>query len=333
MKKIPLVLFLLLLTAIGFSQSETDNREVERAYENFKKTFSSEFSQSAERTVTPVAFLPPAKLPQWFFDFKHHSPAQNIFPGISDAGLDSVSAYQQALGRALAMAAFAQKTNVQNIHDNYYQDRNGISVRGVFNSFTTYTAAASINFQVVKNHATENGEIILLIETGQNEKEAVNVACNMELFQSEGQKDMMTRMSVEIEIESPGSENLNLGWLINENKRSFEVESSINGKKLRPLNARFLYHPSGNDLAMQNFAYHFDLKYGLAATFFNALAVNLEQFEVFDSQIKTVSEQYSGRFQNLTRIIFTDAFSFDVANIQIQKNQLYLTLKRIDQPK
>jgi hypothetical protein len=332
-KTILLVFIMLLFAPNSFSQSEKDNREVERAYEKFKQTFGREFSQPSEKTYTPVSFLPPAKLPEWFFDFNTLYPGKKLFIGVSDAGPDSPDAYQQALGRALAVAAFAQNTKVQNIHDNYYHDRNGQRTRGMFNTFTTYTAQASIAFQVLEKFQTNNGEIILLIETAPVMKDSVFVTTSIELFQSEGENEIVTRMAVEIAIKNLPTGSLNLAWQMTENKLSFGVESALNERTLPVMNARFLYHPPANAETTGDFTYRFDLKYGLAATFFHALAINLEQFEVFDSQIKTVNEQYGGRFQDLTRVIFTDEFAFEIFGIQIQKNQLHLTLKRIHQPK
>jgi hypothetical protein len=332
MKTIPIIFVLLLFAANAFSQSGKDKRQVEQAYENFKQTFSREFSQTSEKTYTPVSFISPAKLPEWFFNFNDMYPGKNLFTGISDAGPDSLDAYHQALGRALAMAAFAQKTNVQNIHDNYYQDRNGQRTRGMFNTFTTYTAEASVAFRILEKFQTGNDEIILLIETASGLKDSAFVNATIELFQSEGEHDVITRLDSEITIESFGLENISLSWQMMENRRSYEVESALNGKKLPVMNARFLYHPSANAETTEDFMYRFDLKYGLAATFFNALAINLEQFEVFDSQIKTVNEQYGGRYQDLTRVIFTDEFSFELSNLQIHKNQLQLTLRRNHQP-
>jgi hypothetical protein len=327
MAKLPLIL--LFLATITFLVAQTvvpDRKRVENAYESFKDEFDEEFDQPEARSgdVSVLTYQPLVKLPDWFVNFDASVNEKFLSIGISDPGLDSLSAIEQATIRALALASFSKQSFIQNVSDNYYLDKDGEKTLGKFNSFTFCTTSASLGFEIIEYEYTSNGEMLVLIEVNSNADKPVALNPNIEFFQSETTGKIITRLLFEVEVRNEGK-NMHAQWLLNENSKSFEISSQHNGKPLEIMLAKFNY-TSGVPGKEESAHFSFDMKYGLWYAFINALAANLEQMEVFKSQVKFLDEEYDRQYQDLTRVVFTEEAAFLITGLHFNHNKLAMEL-------
>jgi len=132
----------------------------------------------------------------------------------------------------------------------------------------------------------------------------------------------------EVDAQSNRGEDLKSSWLVKENRDSFEIESEWDGESLEFIPAKYKYVTdlSENENSDNNGDFSFDMKYGLWYAYINALAANMEQMEVFNSQVKFLDDKYDRQFQDLTRIVFTENSTFNIAGLKINDNKLSIKL-------
>ncbi|HZK08667.1 MAG TPA: hypothetical protein VFC92_10750 [Bacteroidales bacterium] len=304
-----------------------DKQQVERAYESFQKNFRSgqQPDQPSNRFRGSVVPLQPmVSLPAWFFT----PAAASQYIGISDALPDSTTAHQQAIMRALAVAAFANGCTVKNISDNYYIDHGGRKTLGKFNSFTSLTSRGELNYEVLQTFISANGEAIVLLQVSYNDTGTTPIESHLELFQSETDDNLLTRLTFDISTDTMQKLPAQASWLLKENDTRSDISSILdNVPQVLPM-ARYRYcsdiqlpEPTADE-------YTFDLTNGLWYGYINALAVNLEQMQVFSSQVKYLDEDSNNQFQNLTRIVYHEKIAFDLHGVTISNNHLSLILEK-----
>lgn len=326
MKKLLLSVILVFPVFMLWGQTP-DEQQVERAYESFQKTFRSE-QQASEPTQrfrgNMVPLQPVVSLPAWFFA----PDAATQFIGISDALPDSAAAKQQAILRALAVAVFANGCQIQNISDNYYSDQDGRKILGKFNSFTSLTSRGKLNYEVLQTFMSGNGEAIALLQVNHHDAGATPIESHLELFQSETGDHLMTRLMFDIATDTMQQLPAQALWLLQEDGRKSDINSYLdNTPQVLPM-ARYRYAgglPLAEPVAD---AYTFDLTNGLWYGYLSALAVNLEQMQVFSSQVKYLDEDSNNQFQDLTRIVYHENISFRLHEITITNNHLSVVLEK-----
>lgn len=331
MDKITILIFLIAFSCHGIAQVvSSKNEEVEEAYEQFKETFTEEFVQKPEQEneSSILSYRPTVKLEQWFFSADQGSDLMVI--GISDPGLDSLDALDQALLRALALGAFARHSKIQNVSDNYYIEQSGRKTLGKFNSFTRYTTTDNLGYQIINQQYTGNAEMLVLIKIIEDHEDAMVIDANIELFQSEVSGQLMNRLFLDIEATTRNDDHLHATWMLKENTKSYDIQSSWNGQNLNPLPAKYKYIPQAfaPEGQVNDAVFQFDMKYGLWYAYINAMAVNMEQMEVFNSKVKFLDEKYDEQFQDLTRVVFTETVSFRLTGMQIHDNMLSVMLDK-----
>lgn len=333
MAKLTLTILLLLLAFSSNAQVvDPDKKHVEKAYEKFREEFHQEFDGDQEKKEGKqvMTYRPAVLLENWLFAPRDKEAGKTISLGVSDPGLDSTDAMKQATLRALSLAAFMRRSEIQNISDNYYIEDAGTKTLGKFNSFTSFVSLDTLGFSLVDYQYTTNGEMIALIDVMNRNENPYTIRSELELFQSETSGRLLTRLMLTVVAENSEGENIHASWLLKENSRSYEIVSDWNGQRIDPLQARLKYL-SPQEKMQHEFAisdYRFDLKYGLWYAYLNALAANMEQMEVFTSQVKFLDEKFDDRFQDLTRVVFTETISFRVKGIRILDNQLSVDLER-----
>lgn len=326
-----LILFILFSLFAGAQIMPKNDQGVEAQYEQFEKEFLQEFGEEKDddNQKAILSFRPSVTLQDWLF-VDDDTQRNRISYGISDPGLDSLDALEQATLRALAMASFAGKSKIQNVSDNYYLEHAGSRTLGKFNSFTTFQATDTLGYKMLQKQFTSNGEMILKIKADPGAGDAMILESNLELFQSETTGMLITRVFLETEAQKPNGEKLYASWMVQETPRSIEIESTWNGQQLNLLQAKFKYRPDQviasekEDMA----DFWFDMKYGLWYAYINAMAVNMEQMEVFDSQVKFLDENFDDRFQDLTRVVFSETVSFRFSGIKMRDNQMSIKLEK-----
>ncbi len=328
MKKLLLSVILVFLGFMLWGQTP-DEQQVERAYESFQKTFRSE-QQPLEPTQrfrgNVVPLQPVVSLPAWFFA----PAAASQFIGISDALTDSTAAQQQAILRALAVATFANGCRIQNISDNYYSEHGGQKTLGKFNSFTSLTSSEKLNYEVLQTFMSANGEAIVLLKVSYNDAGTTPIESHLELFQSETGDNLMTRLMFDISTDTMQLLPAQALWMLKENKKQFDINSYLDSTpQVLPM-ARYRYNSELPLPEPAADAYTFDLTNGLWYGYLSALAVNLEQMQVFSAQIKYLDEDYNHQFQDLTRIVYHENFAFKLHGITINDNHLSVILEKIN---
>jgi len=328
-KNILCVIFLGASFGVLAQTVDPSRSSVENAYESFKKELHEELGDTDDgEQNTVLAYRPIVRLPDWFINFKNTDPNHSLSVGISDPGLDSVNALEQATVRALAIAAFSNKSLIQNVSDNYYLDKDGAKTLGKFISFTYYTSQETLGLKLLDYEYTSNGEMLVLIDYVNTGDTNYNIKSNIELFQSETSGKVISRLLFEVEAQSNQGEDLKDSWLVKENRNSFEIESEWDGESLAfiPAKYRYVSDLSTGENADNIGDFNFDMKYGLWYAYINALATNMEQMEVFNSQVKFLDDKYDRQFQDLTRIVFTENTTFNIAGFTISDNKLTIKL-------
>ncbi len=328
-KNILCLIFLFVSMGIAAQTVDPSRSQVENAYESFKNEFHNELGEADEVVRKNVlAYRPAVKLPEWFVNFNNTDPGSLLSVGISDPGLDSLDALEQATVRALAIAAFSKKSLIQNVSDNYYLDKDGVKTLGKFLSFTYYITRDTLGFKLLEYEYTSNGEMLVLIDCAPSGDILFYINSNIELFQSETSGKVVSRLLFEVEAQSNMGEELKDSWLVNENSHSFEIESHWDGEALEFVPAKYRYYseilPDNNGDNIGDFS--FDMKYGLWYAYINALAANMEQMEVFNSRVKFLDDRYDQQFQDLTRIVFTENTAFNIAGLSVNDNKLTIKL-------
>ena len=322
------VLFSLFATAQGVPKND---QGVEAQYEQFKKEFNKAFGEDQEndKQKTILSYRPSVALPNWFFDDDDVHNNQICY-GISDPGLDSLDAMEQATIRALTLASFGEKSTIRNVSDNYYFNQAGSRTLGKFNSFTTFVAADTLGYELLEKQYTSNDEMIVKIRAVHGAPDAVILESYLEFFQSETTGLLISLVSLETLAQRADGETLQASWMLQETPRSIEIESTWNGRRLNLQKAKYKYHPV-TEWALDNADkadFWFNMKYGLWYAYINAMAVNMEQMEVFDSQVKFLDENYDERFQDLTRVVFSETVSFRISRVKIHDNKMSINLER-----
>lgn len=329
-KQALLLIFLLPAFSVFAQKVVPDQKPVEHAYESFKQTFEKEFEGEAVEAGKDevISYHPAVNLPAWFVHFNASATPKLLSIGISDPGLDSLDALGQATMRALALASFSKKANIQNVSDNYYLDKDGSKTLGKFNSFTYYTTADTLGFNLLEYEFTSSGEMLVLIEVLDDAESPFFIHASLELFQSETSGKIISRLYFELDTQNPRGKNIKTTWLLKETPYSFEILSDWNGETIPFISAKYRYtstsanHESSTAIS----EFRFDMKYGLWNAYLNALATNMEQMEVFNSQVKFLDDSYDKQFQDLTRIVFTEMISFEISDLKIDRNFLILDL-------
>lgn len=328
MKKLLLYIALFLPILVIAQQFEPEPKAIEKEFKAFRDSFDLEFSNedATNNEVNMLSYCPAVVLPEWFVNYNSQSTQTSL--GISDPGLDSLGAHSQAIHRALALASFASHARIKNVSDNYYIDNKGKKNLGKFNSLTLYLSFDSIAYTVRKSTYTTNGEALVMIELTNDHTNRIALESSIELYQSETSGSIINRLKMETKASAGLDQDLTSSWTVLESSHSYEISSIWEDRLLQLPQAKYKYllPPSLNDSTSQNNDFAFDMKYGLWYAYINALAVNMEQMDVFSSQVKILESKYGEQYQDLSRVIFSEALSFTISGIQVQDNKLSLEL-------
>jgi len=323
--------------------NKSGSNEVERAYESFKKDFNKELGISEEQTPDQrkpdqiLTWHSPVQLPEWLFDYAAQSQNSNIAIGISDAGLDTLVALKQARLRALAMIALMNNNKVQNISDNYYIDQAGKKTLGKFNSFSNINGEAWFaenSVELLEIVYTPNQEMIIAISVKsdpKNKKACHHIKCNIEFFQSEqsmsARNMLLNRMLVNIEETNCKNENAFFEWMKNESGKNADITSTLNGQQLPVVTGKFKYQMAGTVKVNEpenKFPAEFDLTFGLWNAYISAFILQLEDMDVFNSQVKYLDDTFDKQFQDLTRVISSNSIHPKPVSFTVRDNKLVL---------
>jgi hypothetical protein len=339
MLRLNLTVALALWLLAAFGQTDAERKKTDRAYESFKQTFDYEFEDSKpakdedQTSEQPVVYYPPVNLPEWFFDYGHGSR----MIGISDPGMDSLTALNQARLRAIALLALSHSYRIETVMDNYYIEKGGARTLGKFNVFTTISSALPANdegFETIASFFAPTGEVIVLVEMqdiSSSSDTCDRIECTIGNFESEQTLTRhpvyMRRVAMDMEINQCRGVKTTANWVQSESMGRYDILSELDSMNIAPVRGTFKYltpesyHQKLPEAAFQEF---FNLDKGLWSGYISALINNLEKMEIFNSQIKNLDETYHRQYQGLTRVIFSFESSFRVKQTYIMDNQLLM---------
>lgn len=343
-KIVSLLVVLSLFVYASGQVKKPGSNEVERAYESFKKDFNKELGIVDEPSAGKPAsdqnlvWHSPVKLPDWLFSHAASSQNSTFAIGISDPGLDTLIALRQARLRALAMIALANNNKVQNISDNYYYDQAGRKTLGKFNSFSNITGEAWFaenNVELLNMFYTTNQEMIIAISVKgdpKNQKACHHIRCNIEFFQSEKSFSagsmLLNRTMATIEETNCKNEITTFEWLQNSAGNSADITSLLNQQPLPAIAGNFKYlmpgTPKNEEPEKNGFAAEFDLTSGLWNAYIHAYVSQLENMDVFNSQVKYLDDSFDKQFQDLTRVISSNSIHPKPVSFYVRDNKLVM---------
>ena len=344
MKIIPILIALFLLgTTLAAQQTDPRQQQVERAYESFrKKEFNEEFgelpAEDDEETTRVVGYQKTVTLPGWMSAELETGTDTYVGIAVSDPYPDSALAYKQALYRALALAALSRGCHIQNISDNYYLDRSGHKTLGKFSSFTSIGSEMTYHaskLDIMYVDYTGNGEAIVMIgvpEDATKHGDAETIACSIEIFQSETGKtersSLVTKLIVDLIHTNKSGDKESASWHLNESSEGIEIVSVWNGEILELPPVKFRYAlDSGEEINTDGpWSFPFDLIYCFLYGYIFSLGEQLEQLDVFNSQVKYLDDNFYRQYQDLTRVISSNAISFALKRINVSGNKISLDI-------
>ncbi len=349
MKKAVLAIFVIAGLVFRMqAQNDPQHKQVERAYETFKQEFRHELDgdrgnggNAASEDVRVTTFAPAVTLPAWMCNDELNRTGYHTAIGISDPAMDSADALAQARLRALALLALCSRSDIQNISDNYYLDEQGSKTLGKFNSFTSISATGSYDPEWVEQRDvdyTANGEAIVMLAMPEGAMDAPacsSIGCEVELFQSETGRTvkaaLVTRLIFKITHTGCDGEPSETTWQLNENSSALDITSDWNGKLLQPPQRKYKYlgsNTGGSPQETTEAPFAGELRYGLWYGYLSVLTAQLEQLDVFDSQVKNLDDNFYHQYQNLTRVIASNSIRFDVQAIRVDDNKMMLTISK-----
>jgi len=347
MKQFDLFICMMLCSLFAFSQFETSKgknkseQEIEKQYENFKKTFDKELGDGDqdknidEQDTKFVLHLPPAELPAWMLSFDNLNITDPLFVfGISDPGLDTALAMEQARIRALGLLSLFSGANVQNITDVYSNEIGFDEIVGKFTSFSKVESTISYNLSHLKIYEqtfTEYGEAIVIAgidNSGINTMDIKGQVMADYFLSEEGEFDdlfVYSTYNFELDLRDKHSS----AFSCHNTRKSILISSTHNSVELDFDYGRFKYYfPQEitiSDDELLNYSYT-DLSDGLWNAYLSGILRQIEMVEKNTSEIKRMGDQYSGKFQNLSREISNIQLNFEQAAIFIKDNTLFVKL-------
>ena len=342
MKQIWLITGFLLCGLFVFPQSGSNKsgQEIEQQYDHFKQTFDKEFESEdsgAERQDEKLrANLPPAELPVWMLDMDGIAEAgELLLLGISDPGLDSTLAIEQAKIRALGLLSIFNGATIQNITDVYSSEMAGDNIIGKFSSYSKIESFLNYNLSHLKIHKqgfTSYGEAIVLAGfevRGMNTTDIKGLVVADYFLSEEGDYDdlfVYSTFNFDLKLRN----NLVSEYSCHNTRHSILISSKHYNEELDFDCGKFKYFlPQEITIAedeLLKYSYT-DLGDGLWNAYLSAILRQIEMADKQTSEIKRMGDQYAGKFQTLTREISNLNLSFEQSGIFIRDNMLYVKLK------
>ncbi len=161
-----LYIFLLCSASLSFAQSEEFN-QWQSSYNDYKTNFEKNISEPLhpKLQIIPDKYFTSDSIPEWLFDINHSANGYLFSVGISDPFIDSETAYQQALSRAIFTLALEMKTVVNGMNELYSNiEENGKSNGNVYTEYYQLLSKELIDYKylsIVHKKILKTGECIV----------------------------------------------------------------------------------------------------------------------------------------------------------------------------
>lgn len=328
MKKLLIYTFILIPV---WCFGQVDKTKFEEIFE--EETTDSKYSKR-ENHSGAYHYVPPQVVPAWFINPPVSNGNEVYAIGISNPGMDTTAALEQALLRAEIIANVFRKSTTQLLCDfftNEMQRSNSI----VFEHFARVTAKLPRqkgNYQVVDSYRNRFDETLVLIkyEPPKKVKASQLQTIRLELYRNEidsktyGVYESIYELLVQPEsVEADAMEFYQLTEL---GKRSDVVSGGTKKENQVPI-----YSLKYSGLPMADSASNCFLSHGLWKDYYKSILLQiLERAREKPENISFLSENYnSENNQNLTRGISVNKMRFVLTGVQAEQNQLKVKLQEV----
>ncbi len=349
MRDVLLFAGLLLFQSVLFSQNTDPAKQnsnvqpIEKQYDSFRNTFDKETNSSPDKPKKQdrnktVSNLQPFTLPDWVTNFQVPDQENMILTlGISDPGLDSANATKQAIIRAKGLLTMFCESTIQNITDSYTNQYQGSDILGKYTSFSKIEPRGNFPvsaFKIFKKEFTSFGEAVVLagIPKSACNSSYPEITVKAEYFLSEeGEYDNPKIYGTYCLLISD-DEGTTADFTAHKTKKSILVTTTLNGDSLAFDYGKFKYFSespvelSDDELLEYSTA---DLTNGLWNAWFAASLRQMEMAEKHTSEIRKMDDNYTSKYQNLTREVSENQLGFKPARILIKDNIFYLKMTQI----
>ncbi|MFP4524812.1 MAG: hypothetical protein ACLFNL_00350 [Bacteroidales bacterium] len=353
---VKLQFFLLSILCSMFLAGQLCYAQTNEELEEFRQdTGKQEFEKIMERETSSLQdnpsdlflyFLIPERLPDWFFRPSSYASTNDFMIGVSDPGMDSAKALENAIFRAKALYCLSEETLVENVSDNFVinREKGKPVLSSQYMEFTKIRAKKGFNdknFVVDKKLYTKYGECIVLISLNskpiaQKEDTLAVTAELMELVQENSfnmnNNTFFSRMNAYLNTDSKGGlKTTNMSYMYQDKRGGYDMISVFNNDTIylpvRPY--RYLsfvdLFPENNTEGSTGFSS--SVNRGLWNAYINLVLKHLNYHNNYlQSTVKRSFDNYTSSNQGMVRMVSRNSFSFKLKNITLDKQRLDLKL-------
>ncbi|HNQ83076.1 MAG TPA: hypothetical protein PKM34_05485 [Bacteroidales bacterium] len=332
---------LFLIPVIVHSQvNVTNSVEVDYNYQQYKSVFDEE--QGAFGEPAPDPGTPPPILfntvPGWLQEPMPASAASFQVIGISDPGLDSVTARRQAIFRALYLGSLMNGCRVRNLVDYYSQEKSAHNSEltgkyADYFEFTSFSPHGVDESTVVHQHLNDNGECLVIIDfpaySGGNPALAFQTNGMITEFQRNGKYESNSRIDFSLKAGRHDDAD-GFRYLFRSINGLVDMESYSGNEMLPQADARYKYTQTVTTEAPRD-------KQGIKTDrgLWNALLLAIIKDITVDIRtrsalVKSTADNYTGNSLALDREAVTGKLSFRLNRIILYDINLWAILEQIN---
>lgn len=340
MKKSTTLIFLLVMASYIFAQDVDSNTFKE--YKEYRRVFDTEMKRlndPAEKPLPKYKVLLPEDTPEEFLLLPSSNENHIYSIGISDPGMDREQAHALALLRAKSLLTYFKGINIQHISDMYTDEHSQTKRDDIANKYVDFYrlnagfALDTNDIKIIKDTTNKYGETILLIEytprtNNFNQIIKCNSDCLITEFRSNTNFEINQRVEIYCELIDKKENEENYHFISRRVQKQFDVNSSYNKEEIDPPLYTLRYK---NTVDISDSIADTKIKSLLTDGLWNGLIDCLIQnlfvaSKLKSSVMKSTTDNYNERHQNLNREVATSKASVRLDNIFIHNNRIFVDI-------
>ena len=317
-----LYLFVLLVSSAAFAQSVEFN-QWQSSYSDYKQNFEKNLSDPLNHKLQPIPdkYFTTDLIPEWLFDVNESGDGNLYSIGISDPFIDSETAYQQALTRAIFTLSLEMKTMVNGMNELYSKiEEDGKSSGNVFTEYYQLLSREWIDFNyltLVERQYLKTGECIVKFKYNPNPStdKTFNTYVSLEYYRQEKSLDLGYETTEKIAYSgnsiTDSSLSSSCSFTLKKRNEKEEVLSEC-PENIQYTVPKFIYQIGKAKITSQN---------GLWSLFIYKFSQKIiSSSQVSSSIIKNVQDNYLTLDNKLTREIVINQGNFFIAHTDTALN-------------
>ncbi len=321
--KISKLLFIVLIIPFAARAQSAEFNQWQSSYSDYKQNFEKNLSDPLNNQVhvLPDKYFTSDTIPQWLFDV-NEAEGNNLFSiGISDPFIDSETAYQQALTRAIFTLSLEMKTMVNGMNELYSKiEEDGKSSGSVFTEYYQLLSKEWIDFNhltLIEKKYLKTGECIVKFKYNANpaEEKSFNTYVSLEYYRQEKSLDLGYETTEKITYSgnsiTDSSLSASCSFTLKKRNDKEEILSEC-PENIQYTVPQFTYRAGKSTVRSQN---------GLWSLFIYKFSEKIiSSSQVSSSIIKNVSDDYKTLDNKLTREIVINQGNFFIAHTDTALN-------------